>query len=534
MSTPFFRELNDSSQASYFTLVPSHPAPPLSTARDICSFLCDEMDVSHRVTGPFSRDLTSADDVLIAILSLLLLLAIEGVVTALLLRTRDGSLSNFGFSVRQFSELARELKIGHIVRGRGRTRADHSSKSRWNHQLILVAVFVFVLTVGLQVVVLFLTNLDTRRVTNTVATFRLAEPVTPDWEQIRDGRESLNQPCTAVSLEGVEQGVTRISACLTSNVGTASNDVFDIVSELEFYSDLHEFGSEHSIRLGGKVGNYSARAYFRLWEPNLRETDDPGGERLMPKVDLRRSREQLVSAVHKTYVALLYTTYNRLQNTGAGRNLTLDELNAVQFKFTMEEGGMVDVVRTNVGKIVLQSPSRRYITRARGVIPGGRGALLFAQPLLKAAVAVSVEGPNPRDLMMASGNTYPRVGVLWEEGYRSLNWLSLTLLLCLMMVMLVVLRCSLQPVVMSELAGMYVTGATRGGFGGVRDPVELVEGERERFRVEFSGRAAEYFEQLELNVANEPRETESRSRWRLRRGTREESRGEGAYVEDMA
>lgn len=533
MSNPLFVELNDSTQVPYFALVPSYPTPPPSTARDICSFLCDEMHVSRRVTGPFSSDLTAADDVLIAVLSLLLLLAIEGVVTALLLRTREGSLSNFGFSVRQFSELARELKIGHIIRGRGNTRPDHA-RARWNHRLVFVAVFVFVFTFGLQVLVLFLTNLDTRRVTNNVATFRLAEPVAPDWEQIRDGQESLNQPCTAVSLVGVEQGVTRISACLTSNVGTGGVDVFDIAEDLEFHSELHEFGSEHSIRVGDRTGNYSARAYFRLQEPDVTGNDDPGGERLMPKVDLRRSTEELISAVHKTYIALLYTANNRAQNVGARQNLALEQLNAVQFNFSMEEGGMVDVVRTNVGKIVLQSPSRRYITKARGVIPGGRGALLFAQPLLKAAVAVAVEGPNPRDLMMASGNTYPRVGVLWEEEYRSLNWLSLTLVLCLMLALLVVLRCSLKPVVMSELAGMYVSGATRGGFGGVRDPVEVVQGERERFRVEFIGRTAEAYADFGTNGESEAEQKKSRMKWRLWWGTKGRSRNDDPYIDDMA
>lgn len=491
------------------------------------------MEVSRRVTGLFTSDLTSADDVLIAVLSLLLLLSIEGVVTAILLRTRDGSLSNFDFSVRQFSELARELKIRHIFRGRGNIRAD-TSKARWNHRLVITALLVFLLTAGLQVVVLFLTNLDKRQVSNYVATFRLTEPVLPEWEQVRNGRELLIQPCSAVSLVGVEQGITRISACLTSNVGTSGIDSYELAGDLEFRSELHEYGSEHSIRIGDETANYSARAYFRLWEPEFNSGDDPGGERLMSKVDLQQSKEQLISAVHKTYIAMLYTAYNRHKTATDARNLTLDELNEVAFEFTMEEGGMVDVLRTNVGKIVLQSPSRRYITKARGVIPGGKGALLFAQPLLKAAVAVAVEGPNPRDLMMASGNTYSRKGVLWQEQYRSLNWLSLTLLLCLMMVLLVALRSSLKPVVMSELAGLYVAGEIRGEAGGLRDPVELVDGEPERFGVEFVGGTGGGYDDFLRTLESEGEVKKSNSKLGLAWERRKERRKDTVHIDDIA
>lgn len=61
---------------------------------NICSFLFQTMPVTRKVTGLFSSDLTSRDDVILAILSLILLLVIESIISTILLRTSQGKATN--------------------------------------------------------------------------------------------------------------------------------------------------------------------------------------------------------------------------------------------------------------------------------------------------------------------------------------------------------------------------------------------------------------------------------------------------------
>lgn len=435
---------------TYYTLIPSETDlhPPALENRDIASFLTGEMEVSRRVTGIFSKDLTDRDDVIVAILSLLLVLAIEGVVTAVLLQTRNGTASTFGFSINQLSNLTREFKLMPFFR--------LNSKRTLHFRLVLLALLVFTVSFGLEVLVLFLTNPEKREVLNDVATFRIADPVRPEFDPIFAAAETkINPPCVAVSLEGVVQNSTRIGACMNSDLSTNTIANFERATEeidVKLTSDLHEFGSDHHIDFGGKAASYSARAYFNL---GRYETISTRGNnlRLMRKSDMSAPRERTIAAVHKQFIAYLFTEY---RNKVGDVDMNLDRLNNIDFRFEPSNGPTVDIIVINDGKRILQRPSRRYTTSFRAVVPGGEAALRFAEPFLKASIAVTIAGPNERDLMANSGSTTGTKGVVWLEEFRVLNWLSLSIILAFVLTVLVLLRCSLKPVVMAEMAGLYV------------------------------------------------------------------------------
>lgn len=482
MPRSVFEELvSEAHGLTYFSLVSSEsdPLPPSALTRDITSFLQGEMDVSRRVTGAFSADITDRDDVIVAVLSLLLVLAIEGVVTAFLLQTRNGSASNFGFSVSQFAQLAREFKLKPIFGGIRDRRSR--VKKRLNRRLVIVAIIVFTVSFGLEVLVLFLTNPSQREVLNDVATFRIADPTNPDFGMVFDDAATLlTPPCVAVSLQGVVQGNTRISACMSSDLPSNSIDAFEKVTEpvdVEIRSDFHEFGTEHNINFGAVSANYSSRAYFQLGRASNLPAN--GGQRLMRKSDMSTPRESTIAAVHKQYVAYLFTPY---RNKTKDESMNLERLNSIDFTFERSSGEMVDIIVINDGKRILQRPSRRYTTRFRAVVPRGNAALRFAIPHFKASTAITVSGPNSRDLSMSSGSTIVSVGVVWLEEFRSLNWLSLSVVLLFVLIILVLLRWSLKPVVMAEMAGLYVAETV--GASGDMAPIDLRSGD-DHFSIAF-------------------------------------------------
>lgn len=468
-----FREsLSEVHQLNYFSIVPSQldVLPPAASERDVATFLEGEMEVSHRVTGLFSQDLTTRDDVIVAVLSLLLLLAIEGVVTGFLLRTREGAVSTFSFSVNQLSNLAREFKLGSLFRVR--------SRRGLNIRLVCVAIFVFTVSFGLEVLVLFLTTPEEREVSNNVATFRLAEPLNPNFDIIFGAtKAAINPPCVSVSLQSVNQSGTIISNCVTSTVSDSSVVPFETVNnrvDVTMQSDLHEFGSNHILSIEGDGKNYSAnysvKAYFRLGVPSAAEHRGGSEGRLMRKSDMSASREETISTVHKQFVAFLFTSY---RNMTGDDSMSVQRLNEIDFNFEVSEGDPVDVIIVNDERRTLQRPSRRYTTSFQAVAPSGEATLRFAETFFKGSVGVTVAGPNTRDLLQGSGSTIESRGVLWRERFRVLNWLSLTLILLAVFLLLMYLRHSLQPVVMAEMAGLYVSEAL--GMEGAIPPIDLME-----------------------------------------------------------
>lgn len=246
---------------------------------------------------------------LLAVLSLLLLLVISGIVTTILLRTRDGEVSTFSSVVKQVMELAREFRLRRIWEG---SRGSHgvreqSRRSRIDVRLVTIAVIAILGRFGLEVLVLFLTNRESRAVSKRSVALELLYPNKPDWAAVRfHNCAYINRPCTMVSLigNGVEQDSTCISGC-TSTVGS---DVFDIFKKAELeqritiITDVHELGMEHGEQIGDeKEEYYSGRAYFIL-------DDDT------PKIMVRRAENRFVrQKLRRSYtgnLAYLFSIYN--------------------------------------------------------------------------------------------------------------------------------------------------------------------------------------------------------------------------------
>lgn len=425
-----------------------HAKPP-----NVAPFVHDALVVSPVRTGRLSADLTAQDDILIAVLSLLLLFAIEGLVSAVLLRARRGSLHAFSFSVRRAADLARDFRLRSLL-----PRRD--SPRRLSPRLLAVAAAVVLLSLAAQVAVLLLTSPARRTVTNAEATFRLAGPFLPLWADVwAHAAAFVARPCAALTLVGVAPAATRISACLTSDLPPLPDAPFAraqgrITATLT--SDLHAYGAEHRVQIGDDAANFSARAYFRLSD---------GRERVMPRAGLRFDRQRKMHDVHMQYIAFLFTAYARATGDEV---MSLAQLeNRTSFIFDEQEGPLVDIIAVNRRRIVIRRTSRRYVTTVRGVLPRGAAALQFARPVLKASIATMVAGPDDRDLIMASGSLGRADAVVWEEDFRHLNWLRLLIVLGSSFAVLTALRVALRPLGMAEIAGACVpdAAAARGDPG---------------------------------------------------------------------
>lgn len=453
---------------------PYHVQAPLvdSDVKDICSFFDVSLPVSLRKTNSFSNDLTSRDDVLLAFGALLLLLLIEGIVTTFLLRTRNGIVSNFGFAVKQVVELIREFNIKRVVRARTtRTVNERDERKKKTLKLLLFAMSILVFVFMLEVIVLFLTQPEPRDVHNNILTFRIQQPVTPPWNAVRfHSRASINRPCSAVGLVGVDQGNTRINCCVTSTLRTDELDPFTKTSrdvDLEIISDLHEYGAEHSITLDGARANYSSRAHFTL---------DDQRSRLMGYREQSRFERDQIAIVHKQYVAYIASAYGIA--TKDQKTITKDTLSKLYFSFSSGEGPVVNVVK--IRGVSHQVKTNRYTTSVRGVIPTGHAALRLGQHYFRGSSAVIVSEGNEKDLFIEEGMDSAS-SVVWRESTRALNWLTLLIILLGALVLLLLLRYKLKPVAIAEIAGAFVKEKVDADF--YRSPVEMDAEEKAFFKV---------------------------------------------------
>lgn len=200
---------------------------------DIATFLSLTMTISHQATGVFSEDLTSRDDLILAILSLALVLVIQVILTTILLQSEDSNISNFGFSIKQFVDLAREFRLRHLIRG----PREHISDPPFtiNYKAPMVSISVLLCSSGMEVALLFFSSPSTVHVSNATKSVRLNGAVSPNWNDVRGLRTAAINPCTAITFIGVEQELNLVSACLTSNLSTMSFESFKGVNtEVEF------------------------------------------------------------------------------------------------------------------------------------------------------------------------------------------------------------------------------------------------------------------------------------------------------------
>lgn len=452
------------------------PQNATEVSKNICTFLSETINVSRRATGIFSTDLTMRDDLILAFLSLALLLVIEGILTTLLLRTYNGKVSNFSFSIKQFIELAREFKIRRLVRSRRNGMKEVGARKKVNSKLLVIASLILAFTFGVEVLILFLSTPQEVSVTNKVVSFTLVEVVIPDWNEVRKNiRSSTNRPCTAVTLGtfGVDQGENQLSACMAPAGILTSLETFREAKEsvdVIIRSDVHEFGAEHEVTIAGEPAKYISRAYFKLGD---------GTNLLMRKRSSYYNMEESVGLVHKQYVAYLFNYFNSVRS--GDTLMTLEKLRALKFSFSTENGPPISIMQVRGRERFRQVTSTRHTTTVKGVIPSGPEALRFAQVVLKGSTAISLVGPDENDMFMGSGNTRPREALMWYESSRTLNWLSLSLLLASAFLVFAGLRWILQPIGTAEIAGAFVTEAVDANLE--RPPAMLAHDERRFFNL---------------------------------------------------
>lgn len=429
---------------------------------DVGSLLNPTINITTVSSSSFSTDLTSRDDVLLAFMSLWLLLIIEGVVTTVLLRRWKGKVSNFGFSLRQLISFVQEMNWRQVVLGRATSRGP---RRKINYKIVVFAFSVLLFTFGLEVAVLFLTEPELVDVKNDKVTFRLLQPVTPDWHDVsfHFGR-SLDLPCEAFVFFNVEQSATRINGCVSSSVSgrpVVGFNLTDRVVGAEIVSDFHEYGAEHTVTIDGDRGRYSTRVYFTLGDERAR---------VMSEGPRSRFEEQEAETLHHQFIAYLFSIYSReTRHLGPEGQIGIEAVNAVETpSFKREDGPPVRVV--DLPDAEIEVSSRRYVTEFRGVIPRGTPALRLAQHFLRGAAAISVQNGDMTDFFIEGGVEEAKA-VVWQETVRILNWLTMSIILIASMIVLAGARKLLKPMTTSDIAGIYVKKAVGADEG--RSPVEF-------------------------------------------------------------
>lgn len=430
------------------------PYDPNVSSINVASFLSERMRVSKRSSALFSGDLTTRDDLILTILSLLLLLVIESILTAVLLRTYNGSASNFGFSIKQFIELARQFKFRGLIRGNPVSAGRPPNKI--NVALLLVASATLILTFWVEVAVLWLSTPEFIEVTNRKAAFTYIETLRPDWNFIRDNAGSAaNRPCLSITIVGnssgtVKQGNTRITPCLVATGDLSASVGFQTVSDevdLKFETRNHLFGAEHQITIGKSSANYKMIVYYTL---NDRRRN------ILYKRSYFLNHEAGTFYLHRQFVAFLFNEYVRRTND---TRMNLERLLALNLLFnsTVEDGGDVVVSQINRQQKFKKVTSTLLTTTVRGVLPRGDAALRFAVAFLKGSTGVAVRGPDLNDMDSGSANMWASERKMWLEESRRLNWFTMTILLAAAVAVLIVLRYLLKPIGTAEIAGAYVS-----------------------------------------------------------------------------
>lgn len=167
------------------------------------------------------------------------------------------------------------------------------------------------------------------------------------------------------------------------------------------------------------------------------------------------------------------------------KEMNLERLNTIDFNFTDEPGPPIDIIQLNgKNERFRQAISVRYETNFTDIIPQGDPALLFAQQFFKGAIAMEIVGPDFYDLVLSTGNTVGKETIMWHEKCRTLNWLSLLIIMTLAFAGFMVLRYVLQPIGTAEIALVSVIGAADGN-------TSLAEGVRKNFGIALSSSGSE-------------------------------------------
>lgn len=441
----------------------NHPRN-ITSISNITSFISETLPVTHQHASAFNTDLTARDDLLIAILSLLFLIVLDALITALLLRSPAGRMSSFSFSIKHFIDLVRDFRIPLPVR-RASKRSRVKSEEKMNKKLLGVAAGLLAITIGLEITLLVISTPTMKDVTNRMVAFSIEEVVIPDWNLIRANIGSaMTRPCNALKIQDVDQGKTRLSACVWSTGARIGDKPFEIANDevqLSFVSNMHDFGGEHYITIGQDEAHFSSRVYFNLGD-NRRK--------MLNKRARFYNREERVYFMHRQFVAYLFSYY-RLQTGDETMNKHRLSALAELFNSTVAQGEDVIVLKLGNQPSYRLAATRSYRTTVTGILPRGPQALRFAGVVLKASTAVAVQGPDLNDLDMGSGSTWPREALMWRESTRDLNWLSLLLLVLGGSILCILIRVLYKPIGTTELAAIWGRKVA-GGVNGIA-PVYL-------------------------------------------------------------
>lgn len=445
---------------------------------DIASLLKAFVVIRRRVAGPFQSDLTrNRDDIILAFLSFILILIIESIVTTLLLRTRAGQVHNFGFSVKQIIELFRELNFRGAF---SQKKKDSPNPKKINKNLIILSVSIVFMIVGLEVSILLLTDPKLNSITNEMATFRILQPVTTEWDNFNfHAFASIKRPCESIILEQVEQGFTKLNGCVETDLSMSLIELFkptkDVVN-LKIVSQMHDYGSDHEVTIGNDSAIYRKRVFFTLKDRNLR---------LMKSSRTSENETEQMNIIHRQFVAYIFTVYHRaLKNRDP--NMNLARLQSLKFFFKKNSESLkMDILHTPLKQVV----GREYITNVKGVLPKGSTVLRFAQQYFRGTAAIVVAPPDRKDLILEKGIEESTVEV-WKEKTRVVNWLSLLIFTLACLIVLFILRCIFKPSNIADIAGVYVRSSV--GAKLLRSPVEMSEDELKYFRVPLDVDETEY------------------------------------------
>lgn len=434
----------------------------------------------------FSEDLTSRDDVVLAFLSLLLLLAVQAIISSILLSSSDeGYISNFCFSVSQVLNYVRELqphRVFRSVKPHDVPRPAFSDsyvdspprptdKPRLNPLVLLLAFTIIIFTFGVEVTVLSLTSKIELEVKNTRHTLRLHQPILPEWDNVNyHNRASFSRPCVDVTLVGVLQGKTRSNVCVATSVPGNSVQLFqknEQPTELQIQTYLHEYGAQHHVTVGGITANLSSRVYFQLGD---------GRTRTMVRERKRDDEEEGIKLVHTQFVAFLFNAYNLYVQDN---DMSLKRLNNdLNFTFERSTGGSPTVNTIGENITIVHPP--KYTTTIKGIVPVGLPALRLSQHFFRAALAVATSGPNTTDLFTEKGMGSSEATV-WTESVRRINWLTLTIVLMASLGFQTYIRYRCHPVTGVDIAGMWVKEAVVANL--YRSPLAIGRLERPRFKI---------------------------------------------------
>lgn len=354
---------------------------------------------------------------LIAFLSLVLLLVVEGILTSILLRTNKGNVSKFGFSIKQVIELIRDFNIRPVMKGKHR-KAHPVARINWKQLALALSILLFMF--GLEVGILFLTDPELANVTNSMVTFRIQQHITPKWIFVDFSiRASINRPCSSVALLGVVQGPTRINTCVTVDGSQGSMDFLSLNStgavDAEIKSDIHEYGAEHNLTVDTLSATYSTRAYFTLQDKKAR---------LMKSLSSSYEEEHM-EVMHRQFIAFLFSSFLKSKNF-EDEDVVFENLKGTAYHFTASEGPIVDVMK--IGNTFQRSKSRRYVSTLTGVLPRGTPVLRIGQQIFRGSSGIVASEPDEGDLFLEEGKR-SRQSIIWQENARVMNWLSLAIII---------------------------------------------------------------------------------------------------------